>query len=95
MIAKFYIKTCGNHLPMASLKEAKAHDFEKIASSPRSFKNHTFPASFIKVLPLPQKINRFHCFCFHVPNYCILTLLYRYVSNIRAVTRVYLIAPNK
>jgi len=25
------------------------------------------PASFVKVLPLPQKFNRFHRFRFHIP----------------------------
>jgi len=52
----------------ARLEEAKALCFMKNASASISSKSQmlqsSLPASFFKVLPLPQKINRFR---FHIP----------------------------
>ena len=44
-----------------------APDLKKIASASSSFSTLSLPlpTSFIKLIPLPQKINRFHRFRFH------------------------------
>ena len=53
----------------SQVENPKAPDFEKIASASGSFSTLSLPlpTSFIKVLPLPQKINRFHRFRFQLP----------------------------
>jgi len=57
----------------ARLEEAEAPSFMKNASASGSSKSQMlpsslrFPAFFFKVLPLPQKFNRFHRFRFHIP----------------------------
>jgi len=52
------------------LQEAEAPCFMKNASASGSLKSQMLqsplPASFFKVLPLPQKFNRFR-FCFYIP----------------------------
>jgi len=54
------------------LEEAEASRFMKNASASGSSKSQMlpsslpFPASFFKVLSLPQKFNRFHRFRFHI-----------------------------
>ena len=60
IIVTFYPNGC------SQVENSEAPDFEKIASASGSFSTVSLPSSlplptsFIKVLPLPQKINRFH-----------------------------------
>ena len=67
IIVTFYPNGCSH------FENSEAPDFEKIASAFSSFStlslpsSLTLPTSFIKVLTLPQKINRFHRFRFHIP----------------------------
>ena len=62
IIVTFYPYGC------SQVENQEAPDFEKFASSSGSFSTLSLlsslglPTSFIKVLPLPQKINRFHRF---------------------------------
>ena len=58
VIVTFYPNGC------SQVENPEAPDFEKIASASGSFLTLSLPlpTSFIKVLPLPQKIN-----CFHIP----------------------------
>ena len=64
IIVTFYPNGC------SQVENPEAPDFEKIASASGSFSKLSLPSSlplptsFIKVLPLPQKINRFR---FHIP----------------------------
>ena len=57
----------------SQVENPEAPGFEKIASASGSFSTLPLPSSlplptfFIKVLPLPQKINRFHHFRFQLP----------------------------
>ena len=55
IIVAFYPNGC------SQFENPEAPDFEKIASASSSFSTLSLPlpTSFIKVLPLPQKINRF------------------------------------
>ena len=65
IIVTFYPNGC------SEVENLEAPDFEKIASVSGSFSTLSLPSSlplptsFIKVLPLPQKFNRFHRFRFH------------------------------
>jgi len=58
---------------VARLEEAEAPCFMKNASASGSSKSQILlsslplPASFFKLLPLPQKFNRFHRFRCHIP----------------------------
>ena len=67
IIVTFYPYGC------SQVKNPEAPDFEKIASASGSFSTLSLPSSlplptsFIKVLPLPRKINRFHRFRFQLP----------------------------
>ena len=56
IIVTFYPNGC------SQVENPEAPDFEKIASASGSFSTLSLPLStfFIKVLPLPQKFNRFH-----------------------------------
>ena len=60
IISTFYPNGC-------QFENPKMSDFEKIASASSSFSTLSLPlpTSFITVLPLPQKINRFRRF--HIP----------------------------
>ena len=57
----------------SQFENLEALNFEEIASASSSFSTLSLPSSlllptsFIKVLPLPQKINRFHRFRFQLP----------------------------
>ena len=73
--------------------KAEADYFLTIASASSFFKNHTLPKSlptyFIKVLPLPRKINRFHHSVFHTPVLkLILDLQERRTSNLTIIITV-------
>ena len=67
IIVAFYSNGC------SQVENPEAPDFEKIASASGFFSTLSLPSllplptSFIKVLPLPQKINRFHRFRFQLP----------------------------
>ena len=67
IIVTFYPNGC------SQVENPKAPDFEKIASASSSFStlllssSLPLPTSFIKVLPLSQKINRFHRFQLLLP----------------------------
>ena len=69
IIVTFYPNGC------SQVENPEAPDFEKIASASGFFSTVSLssslplPTSFIKVLPLPlpQKINHFHRFRFHIP----------------------------
>ena len=82
IIATFYPDGC------SQVENPEAPDFEKIASASGSFSTLSLPlpTSFIKVLPLPQKINRF-CFQLPLPHpWCIINiayLLYKYNKRIK------------
>ena len=66
LIVTFYPNDC------SQFENSEAIDFEKIASASSSFSTLSLlsslplPTSFIKVFPLPQKINRFH---FHISDW--------------------------
>ena len=67
IIVTFYPNGC------SQFENAEAPDFEEIASASSSFSTLLLPSSlplltsFIKVLPLPQKINCFHRLRFQLP----------------------------
>ena len=67
VIVTFYPNGC------SQVENTEALDFEKIDSASSSFStlllpsSLPLPSSFIKVLPLPQKINRLHLFRFQLP----------------------------
>ena len=67
IIVILYLNRC------SQFENTEAPDFEKIASASSSSSTLSLPSSlllstsFIKVLPLPQKINRFHRFRFQLP----------------------------
>ena len=73
----------------SQFENAEAPDFDKIASASSSFSTLSLPSllplptSFIKVLPLPQKINRFlrfaSSFGFHIPGTKECFLLYTFL----------------
>ena len=73
IIVPFYPSGCGQ------LENPEAYNFEKIASASSSFSTLLFPrslplpTSFIKVLPLPQKLTASTAsassFLFHIPDY--------------------------
>jgi len=57
----FYLKDC------SQVRGSGSTMFYKNASASGSSKSQMLPRSFFKVLPIPQKFNRFHCFRFHIP----------------------------
>ena len=63
IIVTFYPNGC------SQFENPAAPDLKKIASASSSFSALSLPSSlplltsFIKLIPLPQKINRFHRFC--------------------------------
>ena len=79
IIVTFYPNGC------SQFENPKALDFEEIAFAPSYFSTLSLPSSlllptsFIKVLPLPQKINRFR---FHISGYSCLTWVRYFDANL-------------
>ena len=78
----------------SQFENPEAPDFEKIASASNSFSTLSLRSSlplstsFIKVLPLPQKINRFHRFQLPLPHlWCIQFLHNIYHSCVETTLR--------